>query len=119
MGQRTLRVNELILREINDLLRTFYKGEAVAITAFEVDVAPDLRQGRVYYSVLGGAVNEAEARRFFQQRGRQIRKQVGQRVTLKYLPHLTFIHDDSMERGARTLALLEELREEENQDELE
>lgn len=111
MGQRKLRVNELILREINSLLRTYYQGEAVAITVFEVDVAPDLRQGRVYYSVLGGAVEEEAARRFFQRRGAQIRQQVGKQITLKYLPHLSYIHDTSMERGARTIALLEEIEE--------
>ena len=47
MSNRTLRVNELIQRELGDILRRRYQSEAVAVTITEVRVAPDLRDGRV------------------------------------------------------------------------
>ena len=53
MGQRVVRVNELVNREISDVLHTRFQTEAVYITITEVEVSPDLRHARVYYSVIG------------------------------------------------------------------
>ena len=114
MSQRTVRVNELILREVSDILHTDYQAETVAITVSDVDIAPDLRSGRVYYSVLGGGNNRLEAEEFFEACGETIRRKVGRRVVLKYLPHLKYIYDDSFARGARTLSIIDELDAEEN-----
>jgi ribosome-binding factor A len=114
MSQRSLRVNELIRREISDLLHTFYQGDAVYITITEVSVAPDLRTGHVYYSVLGDEYRQREAEIFFKKNGESIRRKVGKQVVLKYLPHLKFIYDSSMERGANTLNILDELDQEDH-----
>lgn len=117
MGQRIIRVNALILREINDILRTQYQSESVAITVFEVSVSPDLRNAHAYYAVLGDDVEEGRANTFFKQRGQAIRRELGRRVVLKYLPKIKFILDHSMERGARTLSLLDEIDQDLNEDE--
>ena len=53
MSNRIVRINELVQREINDILRRRYTAEAVAITVSEVRVAPDLRDGRVFVAILG------------------------------------------------------------------
>ena len=53
MSNRTVRVNELVQREISDILRKRYQSEAVAITISEVRVSPDLRDARVFVSVVG------------------------------------------------------------------
>ena len=42
MSNRTIRVNELIQRELSAILRKFYQAEAVTITIAEVRVSPDL-----------------------------------------------------------------------------
>ena len=54
MSNRTLRINELVQREISAYLHTRYQSEAVRITITSVRVSPDLHEGRVFYSVLGG-----------------------------------------------------------------
>jgi ribosome-binding factor A len=102
-------VNELIRREINEILHTRYQAETVAITVFEVSVAPDLRNAHIFYSVLGGGVEQDEAQRFFRKYGENIRREVGKKVVLKYLPKLKFFYDESMERGSQTLSILDEL----------
>ena len=53
MSNRTVRVNELVQREISDILRKHYQSEAVTITISEVRVSPDLRDARVFVSVVG------------------------------------------------------------------
>ena len=109
MGARIVRINELVRQEISNVLHTLYKTEAVNITISEVAVAPDLRSARVYYSVLGKESTVDYARQFFARENEHIRRAIGRRIVLKYLPHLEFITDDSLERGARLNALLDEL----------
>ncbi len=112
MGQRAVRVNELIKREISGLLHTTYRTEAVYITVTDVEVTPDLRQARVFYSVLQNDPERlAHAKRFLEQIKTEVRRTLGQNVILKYTPHLRFVHDDSQERGARIIQLLDELDE--------
>ena len=60
MSNRLLRVNELLQREISAFLHSRYSGESVAITITGVEITGDLREAKVYYSVLG---EESEAAR--------------------------------------------------------
>lgn len=114
---RQIRVNELILRELGEILHTDYREQTVRITVTEVDVSPDLRVGDVYYSVIGDNTEQVKAERFFARRASEIQRKVGKRVILKYLPQLRFHLDDSIERGNRTLQVLDELAAEEASEE--
>lgn len=109
MGQRLTRVNELLRRELSLQLHTTYKDDAVYVTITEVDVSPDLRTGVVYYSVLGSEEHSQKARRFFGRFAAPLRQSVSKMVKLKYTPFLKFIEDDSLERGHRTVELMEDL----------
>jgi ribosome-binding factor A len=106
---RVLRINELLLHELSDLLHTRYRERAVSITFTEVDVTPDLRAARVYYTVLGDPRIRRLADELLDEIKGELRKRVFKRVTLKYTPALSFHFDDSLVRGNRTLAILDEL----------
>jgi ribosome-binding factor A len=109
MSNRTLRVNELIQRELSDILRKRYQSEAVAITLTEVRVAPDLRDARVFVSVVGTG-EELEARlRWLRSRARELREELGRRIVLKYLPKFEYVADHSTAQGARILQVLDEI----------
>ena len=109
MSNRTVRVNELVQREISDILHHRYQSEAVAVTISDVRVAPDLRDGRVYVAVVGDA-EAAEAKlRWLRSKAAEIRAELGRRIVLKYLPKLEFVLDTSAMRGARILQVLEEI----------
>ena len=43
MSNRTVRVNELVQRELSAILHQHYQSETVAVTITEVRVSPDLR----------------------------------------------------------------------------
>ena len=113
MGQRNLRVNVLVQQEISQLLHTRYKGQMVFVTITEVSVSPDLRNGRVLYSVIGGDPERKKAAKFFRQNASDIRFQLGKRVTLKYLPFLTFVYDPTIKRAVELIDLIDEVAEEE------
>jgi len=109
--KRKIRVDALLRREISQLLHTDYRSEGVYTTISEVDVSPDLRQARVFYSVLGGEQREKEAEKFFRVNASEIRRKVGKKVILKYLPFFEFIRDNSLERGFGLIEKIDELDE--------
>jgi ribosome-binding factor A len=109
MSNRTLRVNELVQREISGYLHTRYQGESVRITITSVVVSPDLHDARVFYSVVGGKTEEEEGGRWLQGKTGEIRHIVGKNIVLKNVPRLEFVLDSSPERGTRVIQLLNEI----------
>jgi len=109
MSNRTLRVNELIQREISAILRQHHQSEAVTITVTEVRVAPDLRDARVFVTILGDADTVEKKLRWLRARSREIRQEMGKRIVLKYMPRFSYVLDESAIRGSRILNLLDEV----------
>jgi ribosome-binding factor A len=109
MSTRTIRVNELLQRELSDILRKHYQSEAVAVTITEVRVSPDLRDARVFVSVVGDAEMAEAKLRWLRSKASAIREEVGRRIVLKFLPKFEYILDESAIRGTRILQVLDEL----------
>jgi len=109
MGQRLVRVNELLKREISLVLHTAYQAEAVDITILAVDTAPNLRRAKVFFATHGDGRGRAAAEHFLARRQEAIRREVGSKVRLKYLPALEFIYDTGSDHGERINNLLDEL----------
>ncbi|MEO6875259.1 MAG: 30S ribosome-binding factor RbfA [Opitutaceae bacterium] len=107
MSNRTLRVNELLQRDLSAILRQDYQSEAVAITITEVRVAPDLRDARVFVSIVGDDDTVEKKLRWLRGRSREIRQEMGRRIVLKYMPRFSYVIDDSAIRGSRILNLLD------------
>jgi len=111
MSQRLLRVRELLKREIGSILARDYDFNAL-VTINDVDVTPDLRKGHVFIGIIGadGRDNSIVAR-LNRDRG-SIQRQLAKRVVLKFTPQLHFKTDGSVQRGVRTLSLLDALEHE-------
>ncbi|MDB6168263.1 MAG: ribosome-binding factor [Verrucomicrobia bacterium] len=109
MSNRTLRVNELIQRELSAILRQRHQSEAVAITITEVRVAPDLRDARVFVSVVGDEDFVEQKLRWLRSRSRELHRELGRRIVLKYLPRFTYVLDQSVARSSRLLSLIDEV----------
>ena len=99
----------MVKRELSALLHSRWRSESVAITITEVDISPDLRNARVYYSVIGGREAVAKAGKFLMSIRNQLRHLLGQKVVIKYTPELRFVYDPSVERGMHILEKLDEL----------
>lgn len=109
MSNRTLRVNELVQRELSQILHTRYQAEAAAVTITSVDIAPDLHDGRVFFSVIGGAEVVIKKAKWLRSVGLELQREVAHRVVLKYTPRLRFIADESIARSVELNRLLDEL----------
>ena len=109
MSNRTIRVNELIQRELSDILHRRYQSEAVALTITEVRVAPDLRDARLFISIIGNEEFVEQKLRWFRAKLPDLRLELGRRIVLKFMPRFTVTLDKSTVRGNRILAVLDEL----------
>ena len=110
MTRRTERINELLRAEISDLLQRDLKDPRISglVSITEVDVSPDLRKAKVFVSVLGEEAEQESTMEAFTAAARYLRQQLTKRLTLRRTPELTFLRDDSLERGAHILALLDQ-----------
>lgn len=109
MSNRTIRVNELVQRELSDILHRHYQSEAVAITITEVRVSPDLHEGKVFVSVLGDEETAQQKLRWLRTKAVEIRHELGRRIVLKFLPKFDYVLDESVIRGARLTKLIDDL----------
>lgn len=112
MGQRSTRVNELVKREISSILHTDYRDVAVSITVSRVSIAPDLRSGVVYYSVIGGDQEVSKARSLLGKIGRDLQRKAFRTIVLKYSPQLRFEYDLSLAEVDRVFNMLDEIERE-------
>jgi ribosome-binding factor A len=90
-------------------LRQRYQTETVAVTITEVRVSPDLRDARVFVSVIGDEDTAIQKLRWLRSKATEIRQEVGRRIVLKFLPKFEYRLDESTERSTRMQRLLDEM----------
>jgi len=91
------------------LLREARDPRLAEVTITEVRVTPDLLLARIYFSVLGEAEAEREALAALERAGGFLRSQLAERLSLRFVPELTFLLDKSAEYGRRIEELLDQI----------
>jgi ribosome-binding factor A len=107
MKHRLLRVNELLKRELSSLIARELTFENALVTINQVDVTSDLKSAHVYVSILGKG-RDAAMKQLEESRS-TLQADLSHHVVLKYTPHLIFHLDDSVERGARVIEIMQEI----------
>jgi ribosome-binding factor A len=111
-SRRLQRVSELLRRELSELLRREFSVEQVGLlTVNEVKVAPDIKTATVYVSFVGTRGQRSAAEEKLSANGKRIQALLGPHLSMKWTPVLTFLLDDSIEKGNRVLAILDELEQ--------
>lgn len=109
-GKRLDRVNQLIREEVSMLLQRELKDPRLGfVTVTEVEVSPDLRQAKVFVSVLGDEAKWASSLQALASARGFIRNWLRQHLDLRVTPELLFRPDHSMEHAARIQELLRRL----------
>ena len=109
---RKKKIESLLREKISSIvlmgeLKDPRMGELVTVT--DVTVASDLRDAKVYVSVMGGQETVKQIITTLNHAAGFIQKLLAQRVRLKFTPRLSFYHDDSIERGFRIDKILKDL----------
>jgi ribosome-binding factor A len=109
-GKRLDRVNQLIKEEVSMLLQRELKDPRLGfVSVTDVETSKDLRQAKVFVSVLGGDEQwKASMAALTSARG-FIRNWLRQHLDLRVTPELDFRPDHSMEHAAKIQALLRDL----------
>ena len=114
MSRRVNRINGLLREEISRLLSREIKDPRLSglLTITQVRTSSDLRNAKVYLSVLGNDEANTTALQGIQSAATFLRKQLRERLRLKYVPFLTFEIDDSMETSDHIFRLMDQARQE-------
>ena len=115
--RRIERINHLIRQEISELLWQQVNDPRLAslISVTSVSTSEDLAQAKVYISALGDDIDKKEILKGFTAASGFLRRELSHRLRLKHIPHLSFHFDDSIERGARLLELIEKVSSEDTE----
>ncbi len=115
MTQRQERVEEQLKVEISDIIHRELKDpRAGFISITGVKVTPDLRQARVFVSVMGDETAQENSMKALKSAAGFVRSEVGKRVRMKSTPEIQFEFDNSIEHGARIFELLEKIKRDES-----
>lgn len=105
------RISEEVMRALAEAIRTVkdprVQNGLISITHCEV--AGDLRYAKVFVSVLGSPEQGAEVMKGLKSAAGWLRREVGQRVQIRYAPELIFHLDSSMAHGAHITKVIHDL----------
>ncbi len=110
--KRTDRVNALLQRELGTLISEELRDPRIAFaTVTSVETSADLRTARVFVSVLADEEGVRATMTAVEEARPYLRRELGRRTELRYVPDLTFVSDRSAARATRISKLLREARE--------
>jgi ribosome-binding factor A len=111
-GDRMRRVDEAMREVLGIAITSEIKDPRVGfITVTAVDTSPDLRQARVFVSVLGTPAERRRSLQGLRSAHGFLQRRVADELRLKHTPTLDFAYDDTAENAARINELLREEEE--------
>ena len=100
------RINEEIQRELATLLPTVKDPRVTGmISVTAVETTPDLKYAKVYISALDKSAEEQVLKGLKSASG-WLRRELGRALGLRNTPELSFVRDDSIDKGAHILSML-------------
>ena len=108
MRIRPEKVAHLMRREVADILEHRLRDPRMPsmISVTDVQITPDLAFARIYVMVHGGRAEQDLALERLAHAAGFVRRELGQRLSLREVPEIRFEYDDSLDRGLRVDELL-------------
>lgn len=109
MTRRTERVGELLRKEVSWVIANQMADPRLPtlVSITRVEIAADLRRAKVFVSVMGTDDDQRSAMQMLQSAARFIQRELKPKLSLRYVPALTFQQDRSLEEGARLLSIMD------------
>ena len=110
--KRSEKVGDLIREEISQIFLRELKDPRIGfVTITKVAVSDDLKVAKVYYSVFGGEQEKKEVLQGLGSAKGYVKRELGRRIRLKYMPDISFMFDDSLEYGEHIEELLQGVKD--------
>ena len=114
-SHRAKRVGEQLLAFLAEQIARFADPRVQFITLTGVEMTPDLKRARVYWTILADDADRfptkeeiSAAKEILTNGAGVLKRRIGAELQLRNTPQLMFIHDDSIARGARIDTLLDQ-----------
>ena len=115
MTYRVERLNSFLRQEISDLIQRYVKdprlGNFVSVTA--VEISRDMRYAKVFNSRYGSDLEKADTLKALESASGYIRHELGERMKTRRIPELSFRLDNTMEKAAKVLKIINDISSEE------
>ena len=112
-SRRPQRLALQIQQEVSQLIFRGMKDRRIGfVTVTGVQITPDLRHAKIFISVLGGSEREKkETLEILNRASGWIRKELGSKIRMKFLPDIVFLEDLSQDYGEKIDRLIDEINE--------
>jgi len=107
--QRISRVRGQLLRELTDIVERMKDPRLQLVQIVDVELSADLSYATIFVSTLGNADDKEQVLQGMHRGLGFIRREIAQRMRLRYAPQLRVAYDDTTERAARLTALIDGL----------
>jgi len=115
--KRAQRVADRIMAEVADILHREVGDPRVAfVTLTGVKVSDDLRNARIYFVEMGQETCREETKEALKKAGGFLRRELGKRLQMRYVPEITFFVDESFAYGSHIDKLIHEIHRTEETD---
>ena len=108
------RINEEVKREISNIIRNEIKDPRLTamVSVTDVKVTKDLRYAKVFVSIFGKDDEEKNTTFIaLKNASGYIRREIGQRINLRYNPQIIFELDDSINYGMHIEELIQKVKD--------
>ncbi len=105
---RTQRVADEIQRILSELIRTELKDPRVhMVTITDVEVSSDMSHAKVFVTALDDQTAHQTTVAGLEHAGGFLRSALSRRLSVRSVPQLHFVYDESVERGTRLANLID------------
>jgi ribosome-binding factor A len=107
------RLKDQIMREVADIVQTRVKDPNLGfVTITDAELTNDLRNARVFFSVLGDDEDKRRSKKVLNKGLAMIQSELARRLNIRHSPSIEFELDTSAEYGARMEELFKKIEKE-------
>lgn len=115
--KRLLRIRELLQQVISEIVNSLKDPRIGFLTITDVTVTDDLRQAKVFYSVLGDQEEQEKTTQALTHAHSFIRREIGSRTDLRRIPELVFVYDYSIAQAQKIGEIIHHLEKDKTNEE--
>ena len=112
--KRSDRVADVIMAEISDIIFKKVKDPRIKmVTITAVKVSDDLRNAKIFFVEMGKDECSDEISISLTKATNFVRRELGKRLQLRFVPEISFVHDKSFGYGSRIDKILADITNQE------
>lgn len=115
-SRRLLKAGEAIREVVSMAILTELRDPRVQhVTVLGVEVMPDMREAKVFVSIMGNPTQQKTALRGLQNSAGFLQSKIADRIETRYTPRLTFVADEGVKKSLAVAQILEQIAAEKKQ----